>query len=190
MSSSFEYVEPQPGWPSWYGEYRFGAFYLFPPPDIRTGIGALRARYDPAAASICDAHISLTVPLPRAMREEDLNEIGRLVAGVASFDVVWGPLHRYPGVPGVVLRIAPAPQIAALVEALESSGCFAGAPARRFPFSPHMTIAEFISLERTDEILLELADQLLTGQWRCADVAYAVPDAQFHFAERMTWPLS
>lgn len=35
-------------WEPWQEEYRHGAFYLFPPPEIALVVNELRQRYDPA----------------------------------------------------------------------------------------------------------------------------------------------
>ena len=183
------YVTPPPSWEPWYHDYRYGAFYLFPPEPLRGQVNVLRARYDPTSQAICDAHISLTVPVPRPLTDADAAEITAALRAVPAFDVAWGPPWQYPAIPGVVLRIEPAPVIARLVAMLEGCACFAGAAPRRYPFSPHMTIAEFVTLERTAAILAELAGAGLAGTFRCTSVAYAVPDADFHFTERVEWPL-
>jgi 2'-5' RNA ligase len=178
------YPTPPPSWPAWYSEYRFGAFYLFPPTVVMRQVNALRAQYDPTSAAICDAHVSLTVPVPRALHDDDLHELASRIAGFPAFDVHFGPAHVYPGVPGVVLSIAPVDVLSAMVRALESCDCFLTALPRRHVFSPHMTIAEFVSAERTREIVRELEPLALTGVWRCTEVTYAIPDEAFRFHAR------
>jgi hypothetical protein len=84
----------------------------------------------------------------------------------------------------VVLNIEPFEQFNELVLALESVDAFAHATPRRYPFSPHMTIAEFITLERTEELLKELPREELAGAFACRAVSFAVPDEDFHFSER------
>lgn len=184
-----DYAEPAPHWADWYAEYRYGALYLFPPPPLRSRINALRSRHDPRSQAICDAHVSLTVPLPRPLTVLDADDIAAALRGVAPFDVLWGPPYQYPGVPGVVLRIAPERTLAALVRTLEARRCFAGAAPRHHPFSPHMTIAEFINLRQSADLLAQLHGQDLTGQFRCTEIVYAVPDADFRFTERYRWAL-
>ncbi len=183
------YAEPLPAWEAWYHDYRYGAFYLFPPEPLRGQVNALRARYDPTSQAICDAHISLTVPVPRPLTVADAAEVAAALRAEPAFDLAWGPPWRLPASAVVVLRIEPAPALERIVAALEGCACLAGAAPRRFPFLPHMTIAEFATPERSDAILAELAPQALAGTFRCDRVAYAVPDAAFHFTERMTWPL-
>lgn len=183
------YVTPPPSWEAWHHDYRYGAFYLFPPEPLRSRINALRARYDPPSQAICDAHISLTMPAPRPLTDADAAEVAAALRAVPSFDVAWGPPWRFPDTPVVVLPIEPVQMLASLVALLEGCGCFAGVSPRRYPFVPHMTIAEFVTPEESDAIVAELAGAGLAGTFRCATVAYAVPDAAFHFTERVQWPL-
>ncbi len=183
------YPAPQPGWESWYETYRYGALYVFPPPDLRARVNALRHRYDPRSQAICDAHISLTVPLPAPLSHNAAAELHDVVGAIPPFMVRWGPPYQYPGIPGVVLRIQPVEPFHALVRALEGCACFAHAAPRPHPFSPHMTVAEFITGPRTGEILAELHGTDLEGEFACTEVAYAVPDATFRFTERAVWRL-
>lgn len=182
-----EYAAPNPQWESWFADYRFGALYLFPPEPILGRVNALRTLHDPPSQAICPAHVSLTVPLPGPLTEAAASEIATVVGRWAPFEVQWGPPRRYPGVTGVVLSIAPVDRLTALVNALEGCAAFAGAPARRYPFSPHMTIAEFIDEARTESLLQELLPQGLEGTWWCDAVAYAVPDGAFRFTTRRIW---
>lgn len=182
-----EYPVPTSRWEDWFADYRYGALYLFPPEPVLGLVNELRSRHDPKSQAICPAHVSLTVPLPRPLTESSAREIATVVSRWAPFEVRWGPPHRYPGVPGVVLSIAPGDRLAALVQALEACVAFAGAPARRYPFSPHMTIAEFIDESRTETLLRELLPRGLQGTWWCDSVAYAVPDADFRFTTRRIW---
>ena len=47
-----------------------------------------------------------------------------------------------------------------------------------------MTIAEYVSLERTEELLRELEGTVDSGSFLCSEFSYAVPDDNFHFEER------
>jgi 2'-5' RNA ligase len=183
------YVAPTASWEPWYEEYRYGALYLFPPPGVRAEVNALRQRYDPRSQAICDAHISLTVPLPRPLMPADAAELAGVAQAHAPFEVRWGPPFQYPGVAGVVLRIEPAPALQQLVTALETCGCFRGAVPRRYPFSPHMTIAEFITLDESEALVEELRIRPLSGRFECPPVTLAVPDQTFRFTERVAWPV-
>lgn len=181
------YAAPQPSWESWCESYRFGALYVFPPLEVRTRVNALRQHYDARSQAICDAHISLTVPVPAPLTHAAAAELHDVIGATPPFMVQWGPPHQYPGIPGVVLRIQPVERFVALVRALEGCACFADAAPRPHPFSPHMTIAEFITGPRSDEILAELGGVDLEGAFPCTEVAYAVPDASFRFTERAVW---
>jgi len=171
-------------WESWQREYRFGVLLIYPPDPPLSQVNALRARYDPRSQSICDAHISLTVPLPRALYDADWQELQSIAAGVEPFSIQYGPLMNYLPHPGVCLAIEPQSALDRLRAALERAAAFAEAPPRRYPFSAHMTIAEFISVEQTEALMDQLADVAPTGSFPCGAVSYAVPDANFHLTER------
>ena len=176
-------------WAPWHQEYLYGAFYLFPLDPLRERVNAWRTKFDPSSQAICEAHVSLTVPLPRPLTFRDAAEISAVLATHAPIDLQWGPPWQYPGIPGAVLRIEPAAAVAALVTALEACAVFQGATPRRYPFSPHMTVAEFVDQQQTEAILAALAGEDATGQWRCTAVSYAAPDMGFHFTERRVWLL-
>jgi 2'-5' RNA ligase len=176
-------------WAPWQQNYLYGAFYLFPPDPVRERVNAWRTAFDPSSQAICEAHVSLTVPLPRPLTTGDAADVSAALAIHRPLDLEWGPPLQYPGIPGVVLRIEPAAAVAALVTALESCAVFQGASARRYPFSPHMTVAEFVDQQQTEAILTTLAGEEATGQWRCAAVSYAAPDTAFRFTTRRVWLL-
>ena len=67
---------------------------------------------------------------------------------------------------------------------LETTDTFKGASERSYRFTPHMTIAEYVSLERTEELLRELEGTVDSGSFLCSEFSYAVPDDNFHFEER------
>ena len=52
-----------------------------------------------------------------------------------------------------------------------------------------MTIAEFISLDRTTELADQLGAVAPVGEFTCDAVEYAVPDADFRFRRLLTLPL-
>ena len=157
---------------------------------MRERVNAWRTQFDPASQAICDAHVSLTVPLPRPLTVRDAAEVAAVLASQPALDLRWGPPWQYPGIPGAVLRIEPAAAVRTLVSALESCAVFQDAAPRRYPFSPHMTVAEFVDQKQTQAILAALASEEATGQWRCTAVSYAVPDTAFHFTVRHVWHLS
>ena len=182
QASFASYATAMAQWEEWQQEYRFGVLLIYPPEPLRTRVNSLRALHDPRSQAYCDAHISMTVPFPRPVTAEDWAALAAVGEQYAPVTVVYGPPRQYPGVPGVVLNIEPAEQLSKLVMALESLPVFAHAVARRYPFSPHMTVAEFITLQRTEELLRELPAGELSGTFECSELAYAVPDERFHFS--------
>ena len=179
-----EYAENMTGWGEWQHAYRFGLLLIYPPDSVRSQVNALRAKYDPKSAAICDAHISLTVPLPRPLSLSDWQELASAAGNVRPITVNYGPLSHYLPHPGIVLAIQPQDELDRLRLVLEQTAPFTGASDRSWPFSAHMTIAEFITEEQTNELMVELRDVAPTGQFVCDHVSLAVPDEGFRFEER------
>src|SRR5262245_36995434 len=175
-------------WEAWQQEYQFGVLLIYPPNPLLTQVNSLRATYDQQSQAICDAHISLTIPLPRPMSVAHWSELESLVAAIAPFPIRYGPLRHYLPYPGVCIAMEPQDILDDLRCKLESASVFTGASVRKYSFSAHMTIAEFISVEQTKALMDELVDVVPTGIFRCNGVSYAVPDAQFHFTERKRLP--
>jgi hypothetical protein len=184
MSPFTDYIEDMGRWEEWQREYRFGVLLLFPPDPPLTAANCLRAEYDPPSQATCDAHISLTVPLPRPMDDSHWRELEAIAAAIDPIDIRYGPLMNFLPHPGVCLTIEPRDRLDRLRIALESATIFRDASPRRHPFVPHMTIAEFITVERTLELMENLKEIAPSGRYLCTGVSYAVPDAAFHFAER------
>lgn len=179
-----QYAKDCSRWEKWQLNYKYGALYIFPPKELRTNINSLRAKYDPKSQSICDAHISLTVPFPRAITQADWKQLQDELEKVPPLQIQCGPVHRFPGVPGVVLLVEPADTIRDIVGNLESGRVLKDAEQRKCRFTPHMTIAEFISLEETEKLFGELEDEIKSTSFTCSKLSYAVPDDSFHFTER------
>lgn len=179
------YATDMSKWEEWQKAYHFGVILIFPPEVPATEINRLRDIYDPRGQSMCKAHISLTVPLPRPMEEYHLDELKEAVTGIEPFPVHYGPLSNYLPAPGVVLAIEPKDRLAGLVENLEACSVFDEAPPRPYPFSPHLTIAEFVSGERTLELMDELKGKTPEGDFLLESVSYAVPDENMVFTERV-----
>jgi 2'-5' RNA ligase len=171
-------------WREWEKEYRFGVVLIIPPEPLLTQVNALRARYDPRSQATCDAHISLTVPLPRPINDSQWRELESIVSAIEPFPIQYGPLRHYLPHPGVCLTIEPQDKLNWLRVELERASVFSGAPERKYPFSAHMTIAEFITVEQTLSLMDELRTIAPTGSFICGSVVYAVPDSDFHFSER------
>ena len=171
-------------WEDWQKGYKFGVLLIFPPDPPLTQVNTLRAKYDPRGQSICDAHISLTIPLPRPLSEAHWSELESITSEIEPFSIHYGPLMNYLPHPGVCLAIEPQDELDRLRAALETALVFEGAPARKNPFSAHMTIAEFISVQQTEALMGELEDVAPEGLFACTGVSYAVADADFHFTNR------
>lgn len=179
----------QPDWEPWQHEYRHGAFYLFPPADVAAAVNGLRRRYDPASAAICDAHISLSEPLAGPLTDEQLDELRAALAHIAPFEITYGPLTSIGPYPGVVFAISPEDDFFALRQAVQATSIFAGRDLPRSKRVPHMTVAEFITLDETRELVLQLADAVPGGIFLCDRVTYAVPDPSFNFEPVFEIPL-
>jgi 2'-5' RNA ligase len=167
----------------WQEEYAFGAFYIFPPEDLAAKVDALRRIHDPVSAEICQAHISLTEPLRLALDEQQVGEIRNRLSTLKSFTIGYGPIRGNPPHPGIALAIQPAEAVRSLRDAIHSTSAFKGVTFKRADIPPHMTIAEFITLERSAELLHELAEVIPSGSFECAEVVLATPDDDFRFHE-------
>ena len=178
------YVANISHWKAWQREYMFGTLMVIPPDPVRSEVNALRAKYKWAQSTDCDAHVSLTIRFPRPLTKLHWNELKLIASNIKSFSIHYGPLKHYLPYPGVCLEIEPQDELDRLRAALEAASCFVGAPERRFPFSAHMTIAECISVEQTEELMVELNDVAPEGVFACTNVSYVVPDASFRFTER------
>ena len=179
-----EYAMDMDGWLDWQKAYRFGVILIFPPDPPAGEVNRLREIYDPRGQSYCEAHISLTVPLTRPLDDFHLDELKILTSGFNPFTIQYGPLSNYLPVPGIVLAIEPKDLLGSLVITLESASAFENAPPRPYPFSPHLTISEFIDVERTGELMVELQGKTPEGEFLCDCVSYVVPDETFRFTER------
>ena len=178
------YADDIDHWQDWHHEYRYGVLLLFPPEPLRSIVNRLRLQHDPRSQRYCDAHISLTVPAAAPVTPAHWAALEAVAAEVAPFEVAYGPLKNYLPHPGVCLAVEPFEALDGLRSRLEAVPPFSEAPPRRHPFSPHMTIAEFITADRTETLMEELAPVAPSGRFLCRYVSYAVPDASFHFTER------
>ena len=178
---AIQYPDETSGWEKWQLEYRYGGFYLFPPSGIIEVVDELRRTYDPPSYAICQAHVTLTEPLPRALTNEDLAELSAVLADLDPFTVTYGDVHATVPHPGVVYRIEPAATIVALRQAIHATSLFADAPLSHEHVPPHMTIAEFITLDESIVLAASLAGQVEEGEWPCHAIDYAVPDNDMRF---------
>ncbi len=186
---SMRYPEDTSRWEDWELEYRYGGFYIFPPTGIIEVVDELRRKHDPRSYRACQAHVTLTEPLPRPLTDEDLPELSAVLSRIPPFVLSYGDVHATVPYPGVVYGIEPVDRFMSLREAIHGTSLFEDSPLSRKDVPPHMTIAEFISLE--DSIALEatLSGQLDEGEWLCAEIEYAVPDEDLRFHRVLTFPL-
>jgi hypothetical protein len=173
---------------SWHDEYRHGAFYLWPPFDVAQIVNEQRWQYDPKSAAVCDAHISLSEPLPAPLTNDQLTEIRTALATVQPFDVTYGPITSIGSHPGVVYAITPEKAFFDLRATIHGTSVFVGRDLPRAGRVPHMAIAEFISLVETHSLVARLRDTPV-GAFRCDEVVYAAPDDSFHFDVVFRLPL-
>ncbi len=66
---------------------------------------------------------------------------------------------------------------------------FGDARLKRAHIAPHLTIAEFVAVERTNELLQELPGNVPEGSFACDAIEYAVPNSNFYFERFLTIPL-
>ncbi len=184
-----EYVTDTSRWEGWKRHYVFGAFYIFPPEEVIGQIDGLRETHDPTSASICQAHVSLSEPVPRPLTAEDEQELKGILRKVDPFIVRYGPVRSFPPYPGVAYAISPEDPFRALRSAIHEASAFRGIAPRRESVAPHMTIAEFISLDRTEELVDQLGLTAPVGEFACDRVEYAVPDDDFRFQRQLALPL-
>jgi 2'-5' RNA ligase len=189
MAGAFgRYADPS-WWEEWQREYRFGAFYVFPPAGIIESLDALRQAYDPQSAAICQAHISLSMPLLAPLTPAGLEELRTTLRTIEPFTVHYGPLRDFPPYPGVTYTITPEEPFRQLRTIIHRTSVFAGHIWQRDEIAPHLTIAEFITAARTAELLRELQGNVPEGTFLCDAIEYAVPNEAFSFERVLTIPI-
>lgn len=170
-------------------EYRYGAFYVFPPDGIIEEVDGLRERYDPVSHRICQAHVSLSEPLPRPMEAPDLVELRAALNSLSPFVISYGGVHATTPYPGVVYAIEPVHAFIGLRSAVHSTALFRDRSLRRSDVPPHMTIAEFISPVESIAVAKQLQGAVREGEWLCREIEYAVPDENMCFRRILRIPL-
>jgi 2'-5' RNA ligase len=177
-------------WLDWQKHYRLGVILVLPPEPVRSQINMLRARYDPQSHKTVQAHISLTVPFQREPDDHHWAEFERIASRFQAIPISFGPLVPFLPRPGAALDIQPQAQLDKLRLALEVSEVFHNAPPRHHPFWAHMTIAEFVSVEITEQLMRDLEGECApTGSFVCDHLTYVVPDEEFRFTERRSLKL-
>jgi 2'-5' RNA ligase len=176
-------------WEKWELEYRYGAFIIFPPNGVIEPIDILRENYDPQSAKYCQAHISLSEPLTDPLTNEQIDELKEMLSSVEPFEIKYGPLRSFPPHPGVCYTITPEREFFNLREKIHSTSIFSGSSLSRKDRAPHMTIAEFITTEYTEELLNKLKGKVPEGAFSCTSIEYAVPNQDFFFERVLTFSL-
>jgi 2'-5' RNA ligase len=176
-------------WEDWQRDYRLGLILIMPPPEVSRQIDPLRAKYDPRAYAICPTHISVSDPLRREMTPQVEHEIGTILNSIKPFTLHFDRPQASTKLAGVVYPIEPKEQIATLQNALHATSAFAGKAYYRRNIPPHMTIAEFISIEDGLMLCAQLCNSAPRGSFLCDRLEFIVPDAEFHFRRQLTFPL-
>ena len=175
------YAQNLAEWEDWQRPYRFGVLLIFPPAEIARQIDALRAEYDPLSHSICPAHISVSDPLIDEMTPQLYDEIRDIVAATRRFEIHFDKPAASPTHGGVYYPILPQEPIDNLKRALHGSSAFSGQAHERRGIPPHMTIAEFLSIEESLALCEAIQGTAPSGSFTCDRLYYVVPDADFRF---------
>jgi hypothetical protein len=183
------YTQDTSSWKEWQREYRYGVFLIFPPTGIIEYVDDLRRQYDPTSYANCQAHVSLSEPLPRALADRDLAELRDVLSAIQPFTITYGNVHATPPHPGVVYDIDPKTTFARLRSTIHSIPLFDQSALRRKDIPPHMTIAEFITMDRSVELAEDLRKRVREGTWECDRIEYAVPDNAMHWQRLLVVPL-
>ncbi|MDE3000107.1 MAG: 2'-5' RNA ligase family protein [Gemmatimonadota bacterium] len=184
-----KYVDDTSKWENWQRDYRLGVILILPPPDVSREIDILRVRYDPRSAAWCPAHITLSDPLSSEMSPSLAGEIRGVLSNVGPFKLHYDKLYASKRHAGVAYRITPREPVERLKDLLHGTSGFAGETHRRRDIAPHMTIAEFISIEESLRLCARLQDTAPAGFFLCDRLTYMVPDDGFRFQRRSTFPL-
>lgn len=181
------YTNDTAKWEDWQRDYRLGLILIMPPEEVAWQIDPLRAKYDPYAFAICPTHISLSDPLQREMTPEIEGEIRNILSSIQPFTLYYDDLYASTDYSGVIYPIRPKEPIDKLKEALHTASAFSGKPYYRRKIPPHMTIAEFISIEDGLKLCSELQNNAPRGSFVCDRLEFMVPDNKFHFQKQRTF---
>lgn len=184
-----EYPETT-GWEEWMHEYKYGVFLIYPPVGHIEAVDALRQKYDPKSAVICQAHITLSESLQNPLTEDQLKELQEALATIEPFEIQYGPLRAFPPYPGVTFRIEPEDRFMKLREAIHATSIFKDSPMTKKDRAPHMTIAEFgLDWPATEKLMKELEGKVPERSFLCDQIELAVPDKNFHLHRVLKIPL-
>lgn len=184
-----QYVADTSKWEKWQRDYRLGLILIMPPADVAGPINALRAKYDPRTFAYCPAHITLSDPLGLEMTAERDAEIAGILRNVQPFTVYFDGPHASRERGGVAYSIRPREAIEALRATLHRASIFTRPPYWTRTIPPHMTIAEFVSIEESWRIMEEIRETAPRGSFLCDRLEFIVPDIQMQFQRVKTYRL-
>jgi 2'-5' RNA ligase len=170
-------------------EYVHGVVLVLPPPALATTCNELRRRFDQKSASIAPAHISLSSPLPHAPSHEELAELQAILRGVRPLELEVGPIRGFGPHLGVAFSVGPHASFRTLQRVVHSASLFDGVVHARRDVPPHLTIAEFISLEQSNALVAELRTSTPNTTFLCDELTLMVPDTAFRFAPQLSLSL-
>ncbi|MCR9134279.1 MAG: 2'-5' RNA ligase family protein [bacterium] len=184
-----KYANKTDHWENWWHGYYYGAFYIFPPEEVMKEVDKLREKYDPKSAGFCRAHISLSEPLKKKITASDMHSLRNDLSLITPFEINYGPLRTHPPYPGVTYTITPEKEFDTLRKVIHGNKLFHGVELRRSKIVPHMTIAEFITMEQTNEIFDRLNGKVKSGKFLCKEIVLAVPNNDMYFNPVISIPL-
>lgn len=184
-----EYTTDTSRWEEWQRDYRLGLILIMPPEEVAKPINALRSKYDPKAYASCHAHITLSDPLGLEMTAGRDAEIRRVLSAVEPFMLYFDEAHASRERGGVAYPIRPREPIDALRAALHQASVFCRKPYWTRNIAPHMTIAEFVTIEESWRILEEIKGVAPIGSFLCDRLEFIVPDINMRFHRVKSFPL-
>lgn len=180
-----------PEWAPWQQDFEHGMFVIWPPDHIRSLINPLRETYSPIALSYCETHISLSQPFLHPPGESEWSKLEALGADIKPFTISYGPLRTWSSGRIIYFEVQPAEQILAVRQALHDTGLFNLSLPHSDGFVPHMTVQEgyaegtsasdVVNIESGQAVYKSLQKTLSNGTFDCIDIAWIVPDLDFHF---------
>lgn len=178
---SVQYVADTAHWEPWQCDYRLGLILIMPPDEVAAPVNALRAKYDPATYAICPAHITLSDPIGLEMTPEYDAEISNILSIVEPFMLHFDTPYASRERAGVAYPIYPIEPIDALRATLHQASVFTRKPYWTRTIPPHMTLAEFVSIEESWHIMDEITETAPSGSFLCDRLEFIVPDSNMHF---------
>lgn len=177
-------------WQDWQKPYQFGTIVIWPQDEVRVFVNKQRETYDPLSHSYCEAHISVTQPLLKELSGNEWDQVLSVLEGCESFLIDFGLLSSFLPYPCIWYEIEPRERVLELRHALHQTGFFNLDLPHTEGFIPHMTIAEGYSGPTVDNNLLkQLQNESRQGSFLCKELAYIVPDEEFHFTVAKTFSL-